>query len=381
MVPTIRVSAVLAAALVLVTGPALLRGQVGSAGSAGGQQVSGSVVREGDAPLAFARVTLIREGAADSVRSDVLASADGRFVLRDVAPGAYRLVVRQIGFRPVDAPLVVGNAAPAAIALRMERLAIALPEFVVAASALSCTDAAMLSGRDDPRLEVLRVLLVENSASINALLRAYPIEVQVRRRTTTYDTTGAQALVATDSAAIVASPGGDYQPGTVLQPRREGRRLAGYRVNIPAMGAIGSAAFQRTHCFAFGGEDVVDGRRTLRLLVAPDGPALRVPDVAGTFHVDAETGILRRSELTLTNVPREASLGQVTLTTVFAEPIPGMALRVHTTNEQQLLPGSRLNGVPVAREVEVVETSGFRFVNVRPDGAPAYVRFPSAAAP
>lgn len=379
MVPTTSLRLLLTVGLVMA-----FSREVQSQGTLGtgttGYPVAGAVLRDGGTPLPFARVTLMREGAADSVLREVVASADGRFVLRDISAGTYRVIARQIGFRPAEAAVIIADGAPAVLTLQMERLAIALPEVIVEASELSCADSAMRAGRDDPRLEVLRGLLVENSARISAFVRSYPIEVQMRSRMTTFGAAGEALLVKEDSLSVVGKPGDDYRPGDVLQPRREGRRLLGYRINIPNMGAIGSPGFQRSHCFAFGGGEMIDGRPTLRLLVAPDGPALRVTDVAGAFYLDAQSGILRRSELSLTNIPRE-SLGQVTLETEFAEPFPGFALRRIATYTQQLLPGSRLNGMPVVRDVEVVETSGFRFVNARPDGAPPSVRFPTAATP
>lgn len=348
-----------------------------AAQDAAGISLLGRVLREEDRPVPFARVTLTSLASGDAASREVLAGSDGRFVLRDVPEGAYRVVARQLGFRPQEAQVTVGGDASAPLTLRLERLAIALPAIVVAAGAQSCEEPAMQAGRDDPRLEALRALLAENGARIRAL-SAYPVESRFASRETFFLADGGVRAVQHDTVtAAIVSGAPEYRPGTVIRRGRAGSDESPYMIAVPGANALGSESFQRNHCFAFGGEEVVAGRRALRLLVAPALEALRTTDVAGTYFLDAESGVLLRSELTLTRLPRNASFTNVTLVTEYAEPIPGLALRWRVTNLQEYRPRRRATSESIVRAEQLLETLEFRFVGARPDGFPQRVEFPS----
>jgi hypothetical protein len=103
------------------------------AAAAHAQRVEGRVVdADTDAPVAGARVHLVSE-AGDTVRREV-SERDGRFLLRTVPAGRYRLVAARIGYGGAAAELELAEGEDLSVTLRMGTRAVAVAPVTVRAT-------------------------------------------------------------------------------------------------------------------------------------------------------------------------------------------------------------------------------------------------------
>jgi hypothetical protein len=98
---------------------------------------------------------------------------------------------------------------------------------------------------------------------------------------------------------------------------------------IPTIIDLADDAFARTHCFAYGGRETVDGETWLRLDVRA-ADRLGSPDVHGSFLLDSATSQLRSMRLELSRpdrLPRQlGTVHSVRAVTRFLEIAPGLSI-------------------------------------------------------
>jgi len=80
----------------------------------------------------------------------IVADAGGSFQLGDLAPGAYQLLVRQVGFRPETRAIQLNGPDTVAILIRLQRAAVRLDSLVVEGRPTSLS--VGLQGMDERRL-------------------------------------------------------------------------------------------------------------------------------------------------------------------------------------------------------------------------------------
>jgi hypothetical protein len=125
------------------------------AGDGGAGTITGVVVTEAGAPLASVRVAA-RSVADSAVVAGAVTGLDGRFRIRGLAPGAYRVQASRIGYTPLPPREVTVTAAQPAVALGTLRLtpaAVALEGLVVESErseVVVAPDRTIYSTRDMP---------------------------------------------------------------------------------------------------------------------------------------------------------------------------------------------------------------------------------------
>src|SRR6266511_2662725 len=110
--------------------------------AAPGPALRGTVVgAETGQPLGFSIVSLIPSS------SKRFTNATGTFAFPDIVAGNYVLSVRQIGYAPLDTPIVVRADSATTLVLRLRHLAIELPPVTIARWRSRSTKVVALSAR------------------------------------------------------------------------------------------------------------------------------------------------------------------------------------------------------------------------------------------
>ncbi|MGH7752370.1 MAG: carboxypeptidase-like regulatory domain-containing protein, partial [Gemmatimonadales bacterium] len=192
------------------------------AASVGGAQsrvaVRGRVVDElTGSNLAYSAVMLY-PGFSERFADDA-----GGFLFPDVAPGSYRLRVRQIGYLPQDVAVPVGDTGDVVLRIALRRLVIQLPPVTVVAQA-GCEQPGPPEPATTPELAVIFDQLRENAARYRLLADAYPFRYWLARVHRNEDRAGAFRVDLVDTLDYVSNAGWRYAPGRVVTPEQRGGR-------------------------------------------------------------------------------------------------------------------------------------------------------------
>jgi hypothetical protein len=332
-----RLGAVRAAAPILRRRRLLgLRGGIGllacATGVAGAQQgttrpsdsvgtIVGDVVASGDArPLAYATV-IVEPGNRER-----FADAGGAFYVGDLAPGAYRLRVRQIGFAPTDTVITV-SAGTTVQRLRiiLRVVALKLPQVTIRGERpLQCVAPGVPDSAINPSLAELFGELQKNVDRYRLLIDEYPFEFtreewRVARNDAGYEQTVSLDTVRYDVRKMEGRP---YKPGKVVAWEIGPRGNAQQYMYLPTFRYLGDSTFQRTHCFEYVGEDTTGGFPTIRVDFRP-AATIHTPDVEGSVYLDETRYVVRRAVFRLTEPGRIVPpISELSVTTTFREIVP-----------------------------------------------------------
>ena len=277
-------------------------------------------------------------------RAEHFTDQAGTFTFTEVAPGNYRLLVRQIGYVPADTTVVVGPGADLSIRIALRRVAVELPPITVTGE-LTCTQPGPPDAAVTPALASVFDQLLENARRYKLLADSFPFTFVIERTSST-------------GVDTIEQTSGDkrhrYRPGGVVDagtgPWRD-RRV----VLLPGLEQFADSAFMRNHCFRLAGRDTTEGEVFIRVDFEP-AARLRSADVAGAAFLDPGSYQLRYTRVRLTRPER--SLPEVlalVATTRFREIAPGIVLhdrvRAVTTLPRQVerIEEQRLLGVRFAR--------------------------------
>lgn len=224
-------------------------------------------------PLPFVLVSL------DRPRTNLFTSEQGRFVLTDLGRGERRLLVRQLGFQPLEVVLEVTEGAPQEIELSLEPRALQLPTLVASA----CLPAAEL----DPGLRAILAAASENARRLDLMQRDYPYAGQYQKVTEVYSRDGGRLSRTSSIEEWQFWTSAYYKPGKAIIGEND---VAWFTAT-----ALLAEDFRKTHCFRFGGADSTDPVAPLVTLEFEPLASLKGPDWEGKLTLD-ERGVLRRSE-------------------------------------------------------------------------------------
>lgn len=342
-----RLPGLLAGAVLAVTTPAA--GQIETRPVNG--QLAG-VVREADsgAPIAYALVLLPERNLR------VLTSPSGRFAFPDVPPGRYRLDVRQIGFAPLALTLTVLNDGdanvPPPLVLTLRRETLVLPEMIVTAPV--CDDPRRQP--TDPAAAAIVEQAITNGERLLAMEREYPILARFERLTAGLVGVDSVQWFRWDTLTTRSNEIAGYERGRVVQT---GRRAA---IRYFTTSDVARPAFREHHCLWLAGLEEVAGERFLRIDFAP-ARRIRSADWSGALFLDPVTAVLRRSEATLVNVPRNAGgLRSTSCEVIYLEIEPTL---VH---EQAANCYTTIAGAPAPVRQERWQLLDWEFTGRRPGG-------------
>jgi len=286
------------------------------------QSFSGTIVSStSGAPLPFSIVALLP--GFDQRFTD----GAGRFEFRGVPAGRYHLIVRQIGYYPLDSAVSIGPDAAPTVQLALRHLALELPALTVTAPQ-TCVAPGSPDSSADSRLSTVFGQVLENARRLRLLNDSFPYEYRLLRSTWTVDRDGREELVRRDTLTQETEEGWTYRPGRLVALRRgpAGQELF---VRLPTLVDFADSVFVDAHCFWLAGRDSLGGDTLLRLDFAPPA-AIRTTDVAGAASLDPATYQLRYTIVRLTRPERDMrDVASLVATSRFREIAPGIPLQDH----------------------------------------------------
>jgi hypothetical protein len=255
---------------------------------AAGQDTLRVTVRVGNGPVSGRVTSSISTQAIpfvllslDRPRLDFFSSEQGRFGLPALSRGEHRLLVRQLGYQPLEVLLVVAESAPGVLDLVLEPKALVLPTLVASA----CVSVPDL----DPGARAILNAAAENARRLVLMQRDYrtPALQQVRR-SPSRETADQVPSRRERFGAVVISTRRAIVPG------------ARGMVDVAYFSATALLAdrFRKSHCFRFGGVDSTDPAAPTLTLEFEPLASLKGPDWEGKLTLD-ERGVLRSSEANL----------------------------------------------------------------------------------
>jgi len=263
----------------------------------------------------------------------------GRFEFRGVPAGRYHLLVRQIGYYPLDSAIIISPDAAPAVQLALRHLALELPALTVTAAQM-CVVPGTPDSSPDPRLSAVFGQVLENARRLRLLNDSFPYEYRLQRTTWTVDRDSREELVRRDTLTQDTEEGWRYRPGQLVAWRLgpSGRELF---VRLPSLVDFADSAFVGAHCFWLAGRDSLGGDTQIRLDFAP--PAfIRTTDVAGAAYLDPATYQLRYTIVRLTRPERDLhDVASLVATSHFREIAPGIPLQDHVRAVTTLRASSR----------------------------------------
>jgi len=351
-----RIAVCVALALVAGGGVGVARAQQTGATSVRG------VVRSGGESVPYAVVSLV-PGHAQRFTDD-----SGTFVFTGVVPGTYRLMVRQIGFKPRDTTVTKVESTPLVVTVNLERLAVQLAAITVTAPG-RCTAPGLPDSARSGDLAAVFDQLRQNAERYALLADSYPYRYRLARTFTDYDQADQVLWTASDTVEYQSNARSRYRPGDVVGWGPGPVRSAARVLKLPSLSDLADSAFQASHCFAYRGTGERDDERLVRFAFRV-AESVHTPDIEGEVELDADSYRIRYATIRLTHPGRALSgLLSASDAITFTELAPNIVLpsRVHGTLVPVLQHGERR---PVARSTEEQRLIGVHFLRPLP-GMPA----------
>ena len=274
-----------------------------------GASITGTVFGTSGNPIAHPRIVL------PEARQEFLGGADGTFRVGNLAPGRHRLVVRYLGYSPVDTVILVASDGSRPLTITLHRAALVLRETRTAA--LACDRRAAADTIRTGQLVRLLTEMQENAARFNLLVSQHPFSYQARR---TYTLKRKKRLPARviDTVSFNASVGWQYKPGHLATRRKE--------IRLPDLRHFADSTFLATHCFRYAGQDTLGGVSVERIDVEPL-PHIQTPDMRGWIGLDPSTHMVMGTVFEVTNAPAvDRFLESFTVRTLYGQLSEGLGI-------------------------------------------------------
>jgi hypothetical protein len=292
------------------------------------------VVRSGGEAVPYAVVSLL-PGHGGRFTDD-----SGAFTFTGVAPGTYRLLVRQIGFTPLDTTVTKVAGAPLSVAVALERLAVQLADITVTALG-RCTKPGPPDSALSGDLATVFDQLRQNAERYALLADSYPYRYRLARTFTDYDQTDQVLWTASDTVEYQSNARSRYRPGAVVGWGRGPERTAAHVLNLPSLSDLADSSFQGSHCFVYRGIEERDSLRLVRFAFRV-AESVRTPDIEGEVELDAGSYRIRRATILLTHPGRA---------------LPGLLAASDTITFTELAPNIVLPGRVVGTLVPVLQAN------------------------
>lgn len=325
--------------------------------------ISGIVANSSDQRgLPYASVVIAEPrsvgGAVDL--SERFADSAGSFQISGLAPGIYVVRAREIGYAPIDT-LIAIQSGVTNLHLGLVQVPHVLPRVVVAGTkAAACERTGLPDSASNPDLVNVFRALMTSVDRFRLLRRVYPFRYAIERKRVEVDS-GQQRVRDVDTVAVDSHRWKTYVPGHLFSYYRQGGAV-GEQVYIPSVQDLGDSAFLATHCYEYGGLDVVAGDSTVRVDFRPDSK-LSLPDFDGSIYLDAVRGFIRRAVFHLTHGDRAVpQIVQLTVTTTFREIAPNVQVFDRVESDQWIQPSGNV------RDLETERLLSYRFEQGSPVG-------------
>ncbi|HEX5635253.1 MAG TPA: hypothetical protein VFX50_18545, partial [Gemmatimonadales bacterium] len=267
----------------------------------------------------------------------------------------FRLVVRQIGFTPLDTTLTA-RPADGRVRLALATVAYRLPD-VIAGSERGCPILASTAQRERTAsiLEQLKI----GAQHFEAFRREYRWEVRSERRTGVLTSpTAANVTEVREETQDSRNWGAPYRRGRVL---RHGGPV-GFWADLLFVSALASSEFWDAHCFAAEESPPGEAEPTVRLRFTPR-TTVKSPDWSGTAILDSATAELRRVDFELVNLRSTRPPRRLIGSTQFVRISPYVMVPRETgALWWTKLPTDTLPAWPHADQAQVLITQSLRWI-------------------
>ena len=313
--------------------------------------ISGTVANSSDQQgLPYASVVIAEPrsvGAAVDL-SERFADSAGAFRISGLVPGIYVVRAREIGYAPIDTMITIESGVTT-LRLGLVQVPHMLPRVVVAGTrAATCVRTGLPDSATSPELVNVFRALMTNVDRFRLLRRVYPFRYAVERKRV--EVSGEKRRVQdVDTIAVDSRRWRTYVPGHLFTYFVQSGNV-GEQVYVPSVQDLGDSAFMATHCYEYGGPEVVGSDTTIRVDFRPESKLSR-PDFDGSIYLDAVRGFVRRAVFHLTHGDQAIpQILQLTVTTTFREIAPNVQVFDRVESDQWI----RSTG-----EVRDVETQQF----------------------
>jgi hypothetical protein len=248
------------------------------------------LLQDADQPLPYTTVSVMSHGI------QLLTSESGRFTVPNLLPGEVRVRFKRIGYSPRDTVLTLAANDVARLTVRMDRLAILLPEVV--ADRGTCTNERPL----EPKATVLAQLfdqLSQNAERFRLLAEARPFFMHVHRITGARGRDNRIVPLRVDTIVRGPMPPEPYRPNNVLRKSRDGEWVVG----VPELPDYADSAFTNNHCFFYAGQSRRGEDSVIAVDFEPTEKVGKEVDIEGTMYLRVDTYELVETITKLNRVP------------------------------------------------------------------------------
>jgi hypothetical protein len=328
--------------------------------------LDGSVV--GDAsgqPIPFTTILI------EQIGRERFTDQSGHFTYFAVAPGKYKIKLRQVGYLPIDTTITL-TAANRALVFSMVKIPSTLAEVQITAPPRKCIVPEENGFVDDPELAVVLAEARKNAERERMLRRTYPFEYKLAQQHVTFDLKDSTRRVVYDTATFRSDDSWQYRKGKVVSDDKN-KLFGDVRVmRLPTLTDLADVRFLTAHCFKYSGITTEDSVSVHQIDFQPVAD-IAAPDVEGSIFIDSATYLIRRAEFRLTKggAVKPAILG-MKVTTTYREVLPNVALFDEIRSVQPIGPSEAQVDPTEFRETQ--QLLSFRFLYGGPPGTdPALV--------
>jgi len=292
----------------------------------------------------------------------------GGFVFTRVPAGTYRLVARQVGYKPVDTAVVVTANQSLTVTVTLERLTVVLEEITVVASR-GCTQPGPPDA-GSPELAALMEQLRQSAARYKLLAGTYQYRYRMARVFRDIDELGHVLYMVRDTVDYVSTALVQYRPGAVVGLTRLPDGSTSRAVILPTLSDLADSVFLAHHCFSLVGQVEQGGATMVRFHFRPP-ESLLTPDLEGDVDLDPRSYQIRRASVSVTHAEQaQGGVRSASSTITFAELLPNIVVQKRVESVQVLAdPVLQLGGSKhVARYEEDQQLAGVRFLHPLPGG-------------
>jgi hypothetical protein len=254
----------------------------------------------------------------------------GAFAFAYVGPGTYRLVARQVGFKPLDTMVVAPR--DSTLVLTLEHLVIRLSEVNVVGGPWRCTDPGEPDPAAAPELAAVFAQLRENAERYWMFADSYPAAYWMERRFGDPDGRGGVVTSRVDTVGIRTDTRWHYAPGRLLAQVRGPRGGMELQLNLPTLPDFADPVFLQNHCFSLAGLDTLEGGSYVRLDFRA-AERITTPDAEGSAFLDPWTYLIRFATVRLTR-PERLGLTKFEASVWFREIVPSLVLPARIWKDQ-----------------------------------------------
>ncbi|MEO8576362.1 MAG: carboxypeptidase regulatory-like domain-containing protein [Gemmatimonadales bacterium] len=327
----------------------------------GSVTVSGAIVAEGTGyPIAFSTVRI------NPLGRERFADRKGSFVYYSIPPGPYEIVVRMLGYMPVDTSIVIQPGVPVSLTITMARIPTSLEEVQVKAPPRLCIFPDEMGYVEDAELSTVLNEAKKNAQREQLLRRTYPFEYRLAQSHDTHDMADSAASMQYDTVTYRSDDNWRYRKGKVVSG--DINRIFGdvRLMRLPTLADLADRQFLVAHCFKYSGITQLNGRPAHRIDFFPDSTML-APDVEGSIYIDSATYIIRRAQFRLTRgLSVKPPILGMEVTTTYREILPNVALFDEIRSVQPLKEPNVRGHRTEFRETQRLLT--YRFIITGPPG-------------